>query len=178
MAAKGERRSALEISQLNRNVPTKVKLFIYILVYSRFPQYKMFLTAGLLALFITLAIRLGGWFRWWCTKRIYTGIAPHKLFKTQGLQLDVISSDILKRGSFRFQFLLFQHKCLLTALLKGERWEAIWIHDHVYACVLKVRIFLCFTSIQLHYFSWFQQYFYNWHRRPTTLCGSNGGESR
>jgi len=41
----------------------------------------------------------------------------------QGLQLDVISSDILKGG---------------------ERWEAIWIHDHVYACVLKANDFVWF----------------------------------
>ena len=86
-------------------------------------------------------------------KKIYTGIASHKYFKTQGLQLDVISSDILKRGSFsNSNFVLFQHKCLLTTLhstlFKGERWEAIWIHDHVYACVLKVRIFLYFTPIK------------------------------
>ena len=75
---------------------------------------KYFWTAELLALFITLAIRLGGWFRWECTQKIYTGMASHNYIKIQGLQLDVISSDILKRGSFKFKF------CSLSAQMSFD----------------------------------------------------------
>ena len=33
----------------------------------------------------------------------------------------------------------------------GERWEAIWIHDHVYACVLKVYLQRCVENMQRKY---------------------------
>ena len=67
----------------------------------------------------------------------------------QGLQLDVISSDTLKRGrwvflSFSVMFTVpFYHNLIvkiyhMELFIIGERWEAIWIRDHVYACVLKV----------------------------------------
>ena len=72
----------------------------------------------------------------------------------QGLQLDVISSDTLKRGRWvflSFSVMLsvpFYHNLVvkiyhMELFIIGERWEAIWIHDHVYACVLKVCLHIC-----------------------------------
>ena len=72
----------------------------------------------------------------------------------QGLQLDVISSDTLKRGrwvvlSFSVMFTVpFYHNLVvkiyhMELFIIGERWEAIWIRDHVYACVLKVSLHIC-----------------------------------
>ena len=41
----------------------------------------------------------------------------------------------LKNQLFFYRYVLISSK---SVCIIGERWEAIWIHDHVYACVLKV----------------------------------------